>query len=147
MRDLEEVMIKSLTERKIINREFVNGQLEASTVNNAKLIKEEAKELCGKYVDFFGCFCGYLIGAVCGHDDYYWVYIKKDRTVGFSSCVGNPNALDSMPNIDFSVLDYLIENDPFSLFDIIKERFKTVDDVFFTPIYINGKEYEIGDIV
>ena len=52
-----------------------------------------------------------------------------------------------MPNIDFSVLDYLIENDPFSLIDIIKEKFKTVDDVFFTPIYINGKEYEIGDIV
>lgn len=147
MRDLDEVMIKSLYERKKINREHVNNKLSESNTNNAKLIKEEAKDLCGNYVDFFGCRCGYLLGATCGYNDYYWVYINKDLKIGFSSCVCNPTKLDKIPSMDFSVLDYLINNDVESIIEKIKDILKTVDDVFFTPIYINGKEYDIGDIV
>lgn len=147
MRDLDEVMMKHLEKRRKLNIEHINKCLDSTEENNLKLIKEEAKELCGNYVNFFGLHYGYLIGATCGHDDFYWVYFKKDLTLSFSSCVGNPTKLDEMPNIDFSVLDWLIKNEPQSLVDKIKETLKKYDDVFFTPIYINGKEYNIGDIV
>ena len=147
MKELNEDMIKRLERRRKLNIEQINKCLESVDDNNLKLIKEEAKDLCGNYVNFFGCHYGYLIGATCGHDDYYWIHIKKDLTIGFSSCVSNPTKLDEMPNIDFSVLEWLIQNEPQSLVDKVKETLKRYDDVFFTPLYINGKEYEIGEIV
>ena len=143
MKELNEEMIKRLEKRRKLNIEQINKCLESVESNNLKLIKEEAKDLCGNYVNFFGLHYGYLIGATCGHDDFYWVYIKKDLTIGFSSCVGNPTKLDEMPNNDFSVLDYLIQHEPLSLIERVKEKFKSIDDVFFTPIYINGKKYNI----
>ena len=66
MRDLDENMIKHLEKRRKANTEQINKCLESVESNNLKLIKEEAQDLCGNYVDYFGCFCGYLIGAVCG---------------------------------------------------------------------------------
>lgn len=147
MGELNKNIMKTLSERKKFNRKHINDNLSSSEDNNAKLIKNEAKSLCGNYVDFFGNHYGYLLGATCGYYDYYWVYIDKDLKICFSSCVCNPSKLDNIPNINFSVLDYLINNDVESIIERVKERLKTVDDVFFTPLYINGKEYEIGDIV
>ena len=147
MRDLNEVMIKSLEKRKELNRSQINRQLTSSESNNLKLIKEEAKELCGRYADFFNHHYGYLLGATCGHDDYYWVYIDKDLKVGFSSCVCNPDMVEGLPNNDLSVLDYLVRNDAESIIDKVKSVISCHDDVFFTPIYINGKEYKINDMI
>lgn len=141
MRDLEEVMIKSLDERRRLNREHLNNKLKEDSINNAKLIINEAKTLCGKYVDYYGCNCGYLLGATCGSDDYYWLYINNDLKLCFSSCVGNPNELEEMPNNNYSILDWIIKNDPQTIIDKVKEKFKKCDDVMMTPLYINGKEY------
>lgn len=147
MRDLYEVMIKSLDERKKLNISQINRQLASSESNNLKLIKEEAKDICGNYADFFSCNYGYVLGATCGHDDYYWVYINKDLKIGFSSCVCSPEMVNGLPSNDLSVLDYLIKNDAKSIVDKVKNVISCHDDVFFTPIYINGKEYQIDDMV
>lgn len=143
MRDLIDFMNKSLEERRKLNRTFVNERLKENQSNNAKLIVEEAKELCGNYVDYFGCQVGYLLGATCGHDDYYWMYIDKNLKICYSSCVSNPTKLNEMPNNDFSVLNYLIETEPESIIEKVKDSFTRCDDVMFTPLYINGKEYKI----
>lgn len=147
MRDLNDIMMKSLEERRRLNREFLNSKLESPNSNNAKLIIEEAKTLCGCYGDYYGCSCGYVLGATCGHDDYYWLYIDKNLKIHYSSCVGNPSPLDKMPGVDYSVLDYVIHNDPESIIDKIRDSFKICDDVMMTPVYINGKEYIIEDIM
>ena len=143
MRDLEEVMIKSLDERRRLNRKHLNDKFAEEKVNNAKLIRDEAKTLCGKYVDYYGCHCGYLLGATCGSDDYYWLYITSDFKICFSSCVGNPNELEEIPSVEYNALDYVIKNDPQSIIDKVKERFERCDDVMLTPLYINGKEYTL----
>lgn len=136
----------SIEELKKRNIEHIKETLLSDSVNNMKLIKEEAKELCGRYVDFYNEY-GYLIGAVCGNDDYYWVAIKKDLNLIFSSCVSNPTVVDEIENNDFSSLNYLIEHDINGLIDRINSKMNKYNDIFFTPIYINGKEYIIDNMV
>lgn len=144
MRDLEEVVIKTLEERRNLVKKHIKEALSSPTENNMKLIKEEAKELCGKYADFFGYGDGYLIGATSTNEDYYWCAISKDLRLRFSSCVSNPNSVsEKMPNNDYSVLDYMIHNDVDGLLSRLRDMFKDCEDVFFTPIYINGKEYNL----
>lgn len=147
MRDLDEVMIKSLDKRRKLNIEQIKHQLKSSDSNNLKLIKEEAKNLCGSYGDFFSHDYGYLLGATCGHDDYYWVYINKDLKIGFSSCVCNPQMIDGLPHRDLNTLDNIIKNDADSIIEKVENVLKYHDDVFFTPIYINGNEYIIDNMV
>lgn len=145
MKDLDIVMMKDLENRRKLNREYLKGQLENDKENNAKLIIREAKKLCGNYVDFYGCCGGYLLGATCGFDDYYWLYIDNNLKIRYSSCVGNPSLSDDIPNINYSVLDYLIRNDSESIIEKIKESFSKCDDIMMTPVYINGKEYIIEE--
>jgi hypothetical protein len=136
-------MIKSLDKKRKLNTDFIKKQLESPESNNAKLIIEKSKELCGKYVDFNSCHYGYLLGVTCGCYDYYWLFIDDKLKIRYSSCVCNPIPLDKIPNIKYNTSDYIIKNNAESIIDKIKDSFNNCDDVMMTPVYINGKEYII----
>ena len=74
--------------------------LDDKEMNNAKLILHEIKRDQGKYVSFsFGGerdsrFEGFLLTVVASDEDYYYVYLKQDNTLGLISCVSGYNVVD-----------------------------------------------------
>jgi hypothetical protein len=74
--------------------------LEDKEMTNAKLILNEIKKDQGKYVTFnFGGnrdsrFEGFLLTVVAGDEDYYYVFLKQDNTLGLVSCVSGYNVVE-----------------------------------------------------
>lgn len=143
MRDLDEVMIKSLEERRKLNREHLKQRLEESNDNNAKLIIKEAETICGNYCDFYSCHDGYVLGATCGLHDYYWLYITSDMKVSYSSCVCNPKPLEEIPSVRYKHFDDMMKETPEIILNIIKESLNKCDDIMMTPIYLGGNKYNL----
>lgn len=81
-----------LCKRKENYDEYMRA-LEDKKMNNAKLILNEIKKDQGKYVVFnFGGkrdprFEGFLLTVVASDEDYYYIYLKQDNTLGFVTCV------------------------------------------------------------
>lgn len=75
--------------------------LEDKEINNAKLILNEIKKDQGKYVVFdFGGerdprFEGFLLTVVASDEDYYYVYLKQDKMLGFVSCVSGYKVIEN----------------------------------------------------
>ena len=103
------------------------------------------EEKGGKYVDFCCNDYGYLIGATSTNEDYYYLYIKSNLKIAFSSAVGSVGeSYNVVPNNDFSILDYMLKNDVDGLINRIKKEFKKYNDVLITPLYINNKRIELN---
>lgn len=124
-------------------KKWVDANLNSPNENNAKLIKSdiESGEVGGRYCRYA---CGkdqyYVVCATSTDEDYYWVGLDQQRNVHFSSCVGRMDPIE--PNINFSVLDYLIKYDPKSIYDKVVDFINsTGTDYLFTKINIGGKLY------
>lgn len=114
-----------MTEYEKLEVELIRCRLDRSLLkSNYHLIMEDAKRDSGKYVSFSsGWNSGFLVGAAMDSEDFYWVFLDKDRKPNFSSCVEYYNVLEDFKDPDFSILDYLIKNNP----DEIK---KSIDSFF-----------------
>ena len=119
---------------------YIRHELSAEGNNNLKLIKEELKTIGGQFVTD-GYRVGYLVGAVATHEDYYYILLNNDKKIYFISCVGKIYKIDE--NVDLSKFEDLIceiKSKPFDLKESIKEQMSTLEDVFFTPLYIGNEK-------
>lgn len=108
----------------LILKAEINEYRSEKRKNNYKLISEETNRDAGSYVDICG-HRGILCTAVIDIDDFYYIVMDKDRKIVYHSCCGGykiipPEELDS----DLSVLDWLRNNDPESLLEIVNESLK-----------------------
>lgn len=128
---------------KDLIKKHIDSQLANKTENNMQLIKKEIEKKGGGYFELdSGGDIGYIVGASSTLEDYYYVYIDKSNNICFQSCVGKIKYIGkNMPNNDFSVVDWLIKNDPKSLVIKIKNVLQRNLDVLFTSIYLNNKRY------
>ena len=90
--------------------------------NNYKLISREVNRDAGCYVDFYGCK-GILCTAVIDIDDFYYVVMDEQRKLSYHSCCGGYEVIppDEELSANFSVLNWLRDNDPESLLKIVNE--------------------------
>ena len=129
---------------KDLKKKRIDSQLASKSENNMQLIKMKIDKFRGGYFELSsGGDIGYIVGASSTLEDYYYVYVDKSNNIGFQSCVGKIKYIGkNMPNNNFSVVDWLIKNDPKSLVVKIKSVLQRNLDVLFTSIYINGKKYD-----
>lgn len=79
--------------------------LEDKEMNNAKLILNEIKKDQGKYVVFdFGKdrdprYEGFLLSVAASDEDYYYVYLKQDNTIGLLTCVSGYHPIEDEEHI------------------------------------------------
>lgn len=102
--------------------------------SNYHLIMEEIKRDSGKYVSFGGWQSGFLVGAAMDDEDFYWVFLNSERKVNFSSCVGRYEVLEGPNSPDFSVLDYIIKNNPEEIKNQVDSYFKEEIDEDYPAI-------------
>lgn len=124
-------------------KKWVDIDLNSPNENNATIIKSdiESGRVGGRYcLECGGPNVYYVVAATSTDEDYYWVCIDKRMNMKFSSCVGRMDPID--PDINFSVLDYLIKHDPKSIYDkVVNFINSTGTDYLFTKINIGGKLY------
>lgn len=123
---------------KANNLKWAKDKLDEDGDNNAKLIYKDILKDGGKFVSFGSRFNngGLLVCAVSSDEDYYWAYIESNLKIHLSSCVGGYDIIDG-DEVEFNILNYLIENDPESLYQRVLERFKGTSDAIFTPVIIS----------
>ena len=97
---------------------YQDQRFSISKSNRTQIIEEAARD-SGKYVHFrfFDINSGnpdevrtedivYLLGAVDGTDDYYWVYLNRENKVYYHSCVGGYSVIDDNNRGDYPNVDY-----------------------------------------
>lgn len=135
----------TLEERRELNKKWYHEQMASKEETNAKLFSTEAPYKCGRFCKEFDKY-GFVCGITLGDDDYYWLIINEDRTISYSSGVGYPEYYDSdeLPS-SLYVLNYLLDNQPEEIIDIIKKSLQKNSDYLFTKIYLKNKSYDIFD--
>lgn len=121
-------------------RAHIAEQLSMERENNLKLIKKDIEEglFGGKYCND-GATTYYIVGATSTDEDYYYVGIAKDRSIHFISAVAWLQVTEEEIDNNFSVLRYLIKNEPETIVADIKRYIdSTRADVLFTKINVNG---------
>jgi hypothetical protein len=136
----------TIKERRELNKKWYHEQMASKEENNAKLFTKEARYKCGRFCKEFDKY-GFVCGITLGDDDFYWLIINEDRTISYSSGVGNPKYYDSdeLP-ASLYVLNYLLDNQPEEIINIIKKSLQRNSDYLFTKIYLKNKSYDIFNI-
>lgn len=102
---------------------------ETTIVDNRALITEEVTKDSGKYVvldhnykqneeEIDESNIQYLVGAIDGTDDYYYLFLGKDLELTLSSCVGGYKVLKSSPRNQF------MDSIPIDARDIFERKLK-----------------------
>lgn len=118
--------------QRALNRLHIDKQLLSDEENNAKTLVKEFDVYGGSYVNLSG-ETGLLVGIVSSDEDYYYLAFDKHRKLRFSTCVGTIELAERISR-DFSVLDYMIQNQSEELIEMINNILNETTDVLMTPI-------------
>ena len=119
---------------------ILDKSLEVSKKNpksNYNLIVNEVNMDGGKYIKFDNDDIGFLICATSTIEDYYYMYMDKDKNIKMSSCVGGYKVLKSseIPQ-NLSVLSYIRKHDKLYIKEIITRYVKNMRyDKVITKIF------------
>lgn len=90
-------------------------------VNNYKLISKKVNEDAGSFVKIYGDI-GILCTAIIDLDDFYYVLMDKDRKLTYHSCCCKYEIIPQEEvGPEFSILNWIRENQPEELLKIIQE--------------------------
>lgn len=122
-------------------KEYLKESIESALQdksNNIHYIIKSCKNDGGKIVKFRGLDeYGLLVGATSTLEDYYWIYIDKDKKLQFDTCVSGYDIVNDIPEDCKFLTD--INNGRELLNIVIKGVNATLYDMLITPIYINTK--------
>ena len=119
---------------------ILNKSLDEAKTNkksNYNIIVNEVNRDGGKYIKFDNDDIGFLICATSTIEDYYYVYMDKDKNIKMSSCVGGYKVLESsqIPQ-NLSVLSYIRKHDKMYIKEIITRYVKNLKyDKVITKIF------------
>lgn len=132
--------------RKLIKEHIEEVERSSSKNNNLFLIRETIKKFGGKICNFHDSHYGYVIGATCCTDDYYWCFLDQHGKIGFSTCCGNPKLIDYIPS-EYNELLKVLKSNPNIIKETIKNSMAKYEDIFFTDVYIGDKIYNRNEFL
>ena len=136
-------MEKKLFIQKELNKQHVLSQINSEEDNNLKLIKRAFEsKYGGNFVSFHDSQSVYLICAVDGGDDYYWVGISKEYKLIYFTCCCNPTTILKEIPEELYMFNLELKDDPESILKIINEELSKVSDFPFTDIYLGDNIYK-----
>ena len=105
--------------------------------SNYNIIVNEVNRDGGKYIKFDNDDIGFLICATSTIEDYYYMYMDKDRNIKMSSCIGGYEIIESSETIrNLSVLSYIRIHDNMYMKEKIKQYIKNLKyDKVITNIF------------
>ena len=105
--------------------------------SNYNIIINEVNKDGGKYIKFDNDDIGFLICATSTIEDYYYMYMDKDRNIKMSSCVGGYEIIESPETIqNLSVLSYIRKHDKMYIKEKITRYIKNLKyDKVITNIF------------
>lgn len=105
--------------------------------SNYNIIVNEVNRDGGKYIKFDNDDIGFLICATSTIEDYYYMYMDKDRNIKMSSCVGGYEIIESPETIqNLSVLNYIRKHDKMYIKEKITRYIKNLKyDKVITNIF------------
>ena len=106
--------------------------------SNYNIIVNEVNRDGGKYIKFDNDDIGFLICATSTIEDYYYMYMDKDRNIKMSSCVGGYEIIESPETIqNLSVLSYIRKHDKMYIKEKITRYIKNLkyDNVITNIFY------------
>ncbi len=119
---------------------ILNKSLEDARKNkksNYNVIVNEVNMDGGKYIKFDNNDIGFLICATSTIEDYYYVYMDKDKNIKMSSCVGGYEVIkpSEIPQ-NLAVLSYIRKHDKLYIKEIITRYVKNLKyDKVITKIF------------
>lgn len=98
------------------------------------IIRKEIDKYAGGFVSFGDNDEGLLVAACMSDEDLYWVYIKENLKVNFSSCVGGFKVISDEEYIKehFPQLKHISETQTEDLVHLFNECFEDKIDYVFT---------------
>lgn len=118
-------------------KEHIEKQLNSSSMNNLKIIKEEIEtgKIGGKWCENDTKEIGLIVGAVSTIEDYYYVSLSPETyTVQYWSCVGVVNPINYGNEYNFEKMF------PNALKALVEDRLEQDEkvQVLFTKLMINS---------
>lgn len=98
------------------------------------IIRKEIDKYAGNFISFGDNDEGLLVAACMSDEDLYWVYIKENLKVSFSSCVGGFNVITDEEYIKnhFPQLKHISETQTEDLVHLFNGCFENKIDYVFT---------------
>jgi len=118
-------------------KEHIEKQLNSSSVNNLKIIKEEIEtgKIGGKWCENDTKEVGFIVGAVSTIEDYYYVALTPETyKVQYWSCVGDVKPINHENEYGFEKMF------PKALKALVEEQLEKDEkvQVLFTKLMINS---------